>query len=223
VIRDSDACDDGVEAGINGLFVFGLRGEWQFAEGGAGEGSVLVTDLHGAIHEMVQTDAGAAKCCAGAAGLDAIDIARGAKRERLRQDPLLAPGQDFIQSRRGCGPRPVGGASLARLHGEPGIPHGHELWREALRRFDPGNARQPHLFDQPVLQRLIGALDTALGLGRQGINQFDIEALDDAAKLGLAIAAGGILGVDPEDIPCRSLYSASGRPCARTWALSASR
>ncbi len=89
--------------------------------------------------------------------------------------------------------------ALSRRHREPGVPLRHEARGEGLRRLDRRYSPQPHLSDQPILQGLVGALHPALGLRRQGVDQIDAQTLGDAAELGLAVAAGRLLGVDPED------------------------
>src|SRR5271157_2940835 len=58
---------------------------------------------------------------------------------------------------------------------------------------------QPHLLDQAILQGLIGALDTPLGLRRQRANLLDAQALGHAVELGLAVAAQSLFGVDAKD------------------------
>ena len=63
---------------------------------------------------------------------------------------------------------------------------------------------QSHLPHQPILQGLVGPLDAALGLGSERVDQLDAQSLGDAAEFGLAVAAGGVLGVDAEDaVPIR--------------------
>ena len=86
-----------------------------------------------------------------------------------------------------------------RGRGELGVPPCHEGRGEGLRRLDGRYAPQSHLANQPILQGLVGALHPSLGLRVQRIDQFDAQALGDAAELGLAVAAGRLLGVDPED------------------------
>jgi len=196
----------------------------RLAEGGASEDPVLVADFEGTIQEVVQADTGTPQRYAGAACLDAVEIAAGAKRECFGQDLLLAPCQDFIQSIVCYAPGAVGRRCVTRRGGEPCMPHGHELRREglgtALIQEMPG---QPHLLDEAVLQRLVGPLDTALGLRWGGVDQRNVETFHNAAKLGRAGTAHGILGLDLGKMPFRWLCSAMGRACAGTWAFSASR
>ena len=60
------------------------------------------------------------------------------------------------------------------------------------------DAAQPHLLHQPILQRAMGPFHAAFGLRGVGTNDVDIQRVQRPAKLGHAIAGGGILLVDPE-------------------------
>ena len=53
------------------------------------------------------------------------------------------------------------------------------------------------------VQRLIGTLHPPLRLRRQRVDQTNVQAFRHAAELSLAVAAFGVLGIDPKD-PCRS-------------------
>src|SRR5271166_687677 len=71
--------------------------------------------------------------------------------------------------------------------------------KKRLGLLDRGDVAQPHLLDQAILQGLIGALDTPLGLRRQRANLLDAQALGHAVELGLAVAAQSFFGVDAKD------------------------
>ena len=75
----------------------------------------------------------------------------------------------------------------------------HETGKKRLRRSHIRNTRQPHLLDQPVLQRLVGALDAALGLRGRPPNLHDAQPLRNAVERGEPVAALGILRVHAEN------------------------
>ena len=62
-----------------------------------------------------------------------------------------------------------------------------------------GDAAQAHLLDQPILQGLVGALDTAFGLWSVGADDLDIEVLHSASELGQVVARDAVGHIDPED------------------------
>jgi hypothetical protein len=75
---------------------------------------------------------------------------------------------------------------LTRGDREPFVP---ALDGERLRFVDGGDARQPHLLDQPILQGLVGALHSALGLRDRGVNELDAQtAVDESVESGGQIA-----------------------------------
>ncbi len=82
--------------------------------------------------------------------------------------------------------------------GKAGVEVGHKDRHEGVGvglRRDPA---QPQLLDQAVLQRAVHPFDTALGLAAVGAQAIDIELVQRAPELGVAVAAGGIGPVDPE-------------------------
>ena len=153
---------------------------------------------------MQQRYLGPAHGDAGAAGLDAMDGAADAERQGFGQDALLAPRQRLLERIGALGPGTMGVLAVSRRHGELFVPCGDEGGREGLRLLNRGNPPEPHLAHQPILQSLVGPFDAALGLRGERVDEFDAQALADPAELGLAVAAGGVLGVDPENaVPIR--------------------
>lgn len=66
-----------------------------------------------------------------------------------------------------------------------------ELRRKGVGRLNRADAAQAQLLHEPVLQRLIGALDATLGLWGVGADDVDVELIERAAKLRQA--AGAVL------------------------------
>src|ERR1035437_1528580 len=191
--------DDCFNACVEGFLIFRWRRAWQPAERRAGQDFALVADLQGAIEEVMQGDARAAHGDARAGGPDAILRSLRAERQRLRQHALFLSRQRFIERLWRLRPGPVCRGWIAWLDGEPGVPYLHEPRYKSLRIFNARYAPKPHLLDQTVLQGLVGPLDPALGLRRQRVDEFDLQTLHDAAKLGLAVAALRVLRVDAEN------------------------
>ena len=48
------------------------------------------------------------------------------------------------------------------------------------------------------MERQIGALDTPFGLAAVGADALDVQFVENPAELGMAVAGGGLLAVDPE-------------------------
>ena len=88
--------------------------------------------------------------------------------------------------------------SRGRL-GETGIIGLHECRQKSVRRLHGADACQPQLLHQPVLQRVMGPFDPALGLASVGAQNLDVELRQSAAELGHAVSAGGILLRYPKD------------------------
>lgn len=61
---------------------------------------------------------------------------------------------------------------------------------EAVGFDDAGDALEPYRLDQSVLQRAVGTLDPALGLGRVGADDLDIEHVQGTAEMRHAVAVG---------------------------------
>ena len=58
---------------------------------------------------------------------------------------------------------------------------------------------EPQLLDQAVLQCLVRALDTTLGLASVGADDVDVELVERPAELGYAVAALGVARIDTEN------------------------
>lgn len=70
------------------------------------------------------------------------------------------------------GKRPMHVLRITRRLAKATIEVGHELWRIGVRRRDRVDAAQPQFLDEPILQRLVGALDAPLGL--RGVGADDV-------------------------------------------------
>jgi hypothetical protein len=98
----------------------------------------------------------------------------------------------------------MGVLGLPRGDRESFVPPFAKTVGEHLRLIDGRHPGPAHLLDQPILQGLVGALHSALGLRSRGVDEFDAQPLDDAAELGEAVAALRLLGVDAENpVPIR--------------------
>src|SRR5208283_3115234 len=185
--------------GVNGLFILNRSGNGAGAIGRKGEISVLVARLHRAIHEMQQGDLCAAQGEPRSLGFDGVFDPAAAEGQSLGQDALLAPRQNLFERRKLEPQRTMGVFKVLRRNHEFGVEACDELRKERLGLLDRGDVAQPHLLDQAILQGLIGALDTPLGLRRQRANLLDAQALGHAVELGLAVAAQSFFGVDAKD------------------------
>src|SRR5271157_5784727 len=132
-------------------------------------------------------------------GFDGVFDPAAAEGQSLGQDALLAPRQNLFERRRLEPQRTMGVFKVLRRNREFGVEACDELRKERLGLLDRGDVAQPHLLDQAILQGLIGALDTPLGLRRQRANLLDAQALGHAVELGLAVAAQSFFGVDAKD------------------------
>ena len=63
----------------------------------------------------------------------------------------------------------------------------------------PSKCPQPQFLDQPILQRAVRPLHTALGLRAVGTENIDAQLRQGAAELGRAVAARSVLGIHPKD------------------------
>jgi hypothetical protein len=91
--------------------------------------------------------------------------------------------------------------------GEARVVVGDERREQGVAFRQGGGAGQPQFLDQPILQRLVGALDPApcssqgqaLGRARIGADDVDVQGVQCPAELGHAVAAKRAWMVDPED------------------------
>jgi hypothetical protein len=70
-----------------------------------------------------------------------------------------------------------------------GVEIGDERWRIGVRSLDRIDVAQTQLLDQTVLQRLVGALDSSLGLRSVGADDVDVELVKGPPKLRQARGA----------------------------------
>jgi hypothetical protein len=110
-----------------------------------------------------------------------------ADREIVADGPLLGLGEE---ARQVCPLRegPVDVAGLGRLHSEALVPEGDiDLLEEAVGVLDRRDAGHPEFFNQAVLGGPEVPFHAALGLGRVGEDELDVEglegALDDRVRL----------------------------------------
>ena len=76
------------------------------------------------------------------------------------------------------GKRPVHVLRIARGLAKAKIEVSHELRRIGVGRVNRVDAAQPQFLDQPILQRLVGALDATLGLRGIGTDDVDVELIE---------------------------------------------
>lgn len=81
------------------------------------------------------------------------------------------------------GQRPVHILRITRLLAEPGIEICHEFRRISVGCLNRIDAAKAQLLDQPILQRLVGALHTAFGLRGVGADNVDVQLIKRAPEL----------------------------------------
>ena len=72
---------------------------------------------------------------------------------------------------------------IARCLAKARVEFGDELWHVGVRRLDRLDAAQAQFLNQPILQRSVGPFDTALGLGRVGADDVDVQFVKCSAEL----------------------------------------
>ncbi len=78
---------------------------------------------------------------------------------------------------------------ILRWSGKAAVKVFDKTGNPVVRFADGADVMQPHLLDQPVLQRLVGALNAPLGLAAVGTNKLNAEIAQRPAKLRGAAAA----------------------------------
>jgi len=86
-----------------------------------------------------------------------------------------------------------GGGDVGGGVGEAAVEVGEERGEEGVGRLEGGDAAQPQLADEAVLQRLPEAFDAALGLRRARGDEPDTELAQDAAEVRGVLAAAQLL------------------------------
>ena len=81
------------------------------------------------------------------------------------------------------GQRPVHVLRIARLFAETRVEIHDELRRIGVGFLDRVDAAKPHLLDQPILQRLVGAFHPALGLRGIGADDVNVQLIKRPAEL----------------------------------------
>ena len=87
---------------------------------------------------------------------------------------------------------------LCRPHREPLIEAAHEAGQEGVPGVDAGHVLDAQFLHQPILQRRIGALDTALRLAGVRAEDLDVELRERTAELGHASTTLGVWPVHTE-------------------------
>ena len=110
---------------------------------------------------------------------------------------LFLPGEDVVEAvSLGQGPMRIVVVSWSAS--KASIVVAHELGKVRIRFVGRADPPQPQLLDEPVLERLVRALDAALGRRRIGANHVDIEVAHRTAKLREAVAGFWALGIEAE-------------------------
>ena len=86
----------------------------------------------------------------------------------------------------------------ARCLGEAGIVAVREAWQERVRSLHLADAGEPKLLHQPILQRSVRPLDTALGLAGVGAQDLDVQPVEGTTELGHAVTGLRVLFGDTE-------------------------
>lgn len=82
---------------------------------------------------------------------------------------------------------------------KPAVVVSHELFGKGVCSLGCTDTTEQQLLDEAILQRKVSPLNTALGRTGIGTDTGDVQLVHSAAKLSLAISAGPLLVVDPED------------------------
>ena len=108
----------------------------------------------------------------------------------MRDDAAVATAQDGGEIAGGGTP---GGGGVGGGPGEAAVEVSEELGEERIGGLEGGEAAQPQLADEAVLQRLPEALDAALGLRRARGDEPDAELAQDAAEVRGVLGAAQLL------------------------------
>ena len=128
---------------------------------------------------------------------DQIELAIIVQRQVLRHLAQFPPREDqikvFIFSNGA-----VRVVAIPRHLAELCVVRGDERRHERVGGLDAGDALEPQLLDQAVLQRLVRSFDTTLGRRRIRADPVDIEFIERPAKLRVPGTCGGIFLVHPK-------------------------
>src|SRR6266481_849346 len=169
----------------------GAEDEFGGGRGLRGEAVAVSENEEAPVHALAHLQAAAG---VGAATWE-LDPAR-AKTDGvvMSDDAAVATAQDSGEIAGGGAP---GGGGVGGGPGEAAIIVGEELGEEGIGGLESGDAAQPQLADEAVLQRLPEAFDAALGLRGARGDEPDAELAQDAAEVCGVLGAAQLLREGP--------------------------